>query len=52
MEGNWTLVKASRDSIGISHMFFADDFMLFVKASENNYEAIMEVRECFRAESG
>ena len=41
-----------RDNIGISHMFFADDLMLFAKASEDNYEAIMEVLECFRAKSG
>ena len=47
MEGNWTLVKAFRDNIGISHLFFADDLMLFAKASEDNYEAIMELLECF-----
>ena len=41
-----------RDNIGISHLFFADDLMLFAKASRDNYEAIMEVLECFRAKSG
>ena len=50
MEGNWTLVKASRDNIGISHLFFVDDLMLFAKASEDNCETIKEVLECFYAE--
>ena len=52
MEGNWTPIKASRDNIGISHLFFTDDLMLFGKASEDNYEAIMEVLECFYVELG
>ena len=43
MEGNWTLVKASGDNIGISHPFFAVDLMLFAKASEDNCETIKEV---------
>ena len=47
MEGNWTLVKASGDNIGISHLFFVDDLMLFAKASEDNCETIKEVLECF-----
>ena len=50
MEGNWTLVKASGDNIGISHLFFVDDLMLFAKASEDNCETIKEVLECFCAE--
>ena len=50
MEGNWTPVKASGGNIGISHPFFADDLMLFAKASEDNCETINEVLECFCAE--
>lgn len=45
-------VLPSRDNIGISHLFFADDLMLLAKASEDDYQAIMEVLECFRAVSG
>lgn len=32
-EKRWSLVKASRTSPGISHIFFSDDLMLFGDAS-------------------
>ena len=52
MEGNWNPIKASRDNIGISHLFFADDLMLFATATEENSETIKEVLELFCTESG
>ena len=52
MEGNWITIKASRDNIRISHLFFADDLILFAKASEENSESINEVLDYFCAESG
>lgn len=51
MEGNWIAIKASRDNIGMSHLFFANDLMLFAKASEDNCETIKKVLECFYAKS-
>ena len=31
MEGVWKPLKALRDNIGISHLFFVDDLILFAK---------------------
>ena len=52
LEGDWIPVKASWNNIGISHLFFADDLVLFSKASEQGSEAIKEVLDCFYGESG
>ena len=52
MEGNWNPIKASRDNIGISHLFFANDLMLFATTTEENSETIKEVLELFCTESG
>lgn len=32
-DGDWCKVKASRNGSGFSHMFFADDLLLFAKAT-------------------
>lgn len=37
---NWDKVKASRNGPGFSHMYFADDLLLFAKSNQGNCEAI------------
>ena len=43
----WIPMKASTENIGISHLFFMDDLMLFAKVSEKGSEAIKDVLEKF-----
>ena len=45
-------MKASRENIGVSHLFFADDLMFFAKVSEKGSEAIKEVLDKFCKDSG
>ena len=45
--GEWKPLKASRENIGISHLFFVDDLILFAKVEEQTYEAISEVLSRF-----
>ena len=40
-------IKASRNGPSFSHVFFADDLMLFTKANHKNCEVIMEVLDVF-----
>ena len=47
----WIPMKALRENIGISHLFFADDLMLFAKVSKKGSEAIKEVLDKFCEES-
>ena len=48
----WIPMKASRDNVAFSHLFFADDLMLFAKVSKEGCEAIKVVLDVFCAESG
>lgn len=48
----WNLMKASRKNIGISHLFFTNDLMLFAKVSKKGSETIKDVLEKFCEESG
>ena len=43
----WDKVRASRSGPSFSHVFFADDLMLFAKADRKNCEAIIEVLDNF-----
>ena len=44
-------LKASKHNLGISHLFFADDLMLFTRASKIGAESIKEVLSKFCKES-
>jgi hypothetical protein len=50
--GDWVKLKASRGGPGFSHVFFADDLLLFAKANKRNCEAISDVLELFCNTSG
>ncbi|XP_030942085.1 uncharacterized protein LOC115967152 [Quercus lobata] len=52
MEGVWKPLKASRDNIGISHLFFTNDLILFAKVDKDSCEAISKVLNEFCEESG
>lgn len=48
----WKGLRAARHSISISHLFFADDLILFAKANTRNCDCIMEVLNEFCEISG
>lgn len=52
MEKRWIPMKASKDNVNISHLFFADDLMLFAKSNDARAKAIKEVLDKLLDESG
>ncbi|KAK7857681.1 putative ribonuclease h protein [Quercus suber] len=46
-EKRWEKIKASKNGPSFSHIFFADDLMLFAKANSKNCNAILEVLNNF-----
>ena len=52
IKGVWKPLQASRSNIGISHLFFADDLILFAKVDVDYCEIISEVLDELCAESG
>lgn len=44
---DWVKLKASRGGPGFSHVFFAEDLLLFPKENMRNYEAIANFLEVF-----
>ena len=46
-EGSWKKIKASHSGSSFSHIFFADDLLLFAKTDESNIEAIVVVLDEF-----
>lgn len=51
-EGSWKGIKISKDSDELTHLFFADDLLIFGKANISNSKAIMEVLNEFCVLSG
>ena len=51
-EGSWKKITASRSGPEFSHIFFADDLLLFAKTDERNVEAVVEVLDDFCKLSG
>ena len=49
---SWMPVKASKSGIAFSHLFFADDLVLFAKADQRNCAVIREVLDLFCSRSG
>ena len=43
----WQSVRANRNGLAFSHLFFADDLVLFAKADHENCAAIREVLDLF-----
>ena len=52
MVGEWKPLKASWENIGISHLFFTDNLILFAKVEEQACKANLEVLNRFCEESG
>ena len=46
-EKRWDKIKASKNGPSFSHVFYADDLMLFAKANSKNCDAIVEVLDNF-----
>ena len=52
MNGSWTPLKALKDNLGLSHLLFTDDIILFNKADASGCEVISKVLEKFCREFG
>ena len=52
VESSWKGVKVSANGPSITHLFFADDILLFFEVNNNSYEAIMDVMGKFCEDSG
>ena len=48
----WNPLKASRAGLAFSHLFFADDLVLFAKADRKNCQSVRDVLETFCELSG
>lgn len=48
----WNPVKTSQGGLAFSHLFFADDLMMFAKADRNNCMAVWDVLDTFCFLSG
>ena len=51
-DGSWNPIKVSRNGPSISHLFFADDCLLFVKAKSAQVRLVSKVLNDFCAVSG
>ena len=49
---DWIPLKASRQSLGVSHLFFVDNLVLFTKANKAGAKSIKKVLSIFCKESG
>ena len=51
-EKSWVPVKSSQSGVAFSHLFFADDLVLFAKVDHVNCSPIRDVLDSFCAQSG
>ena len=51
-EGLWKPIKINRESPGISHLFFADDVLLFYNSKKSQVRLVMETMQEFCSMSG
>ena len=51
-EGNWQPIHVSRGGLGISHLLFADDVLLFTKASASQVRLVSKTLQVFCRSSG
>ena len=51
-EGRWAAIQLGKDGPPISHLFFADDLVLFAKASMDQVVLIEKVFQIFCDSSG
>ena len=51
-EKSWVPVKSSQSGVAFSHLFFADDLVLFAKADHVNCFPIRDVLDSFCVQSG
>ncbi|KAK3193675.1 hypothetical protein Dsin_024985 [Dipteronia sinensis] len=52
MDGHFSGFKCSRSAAAITHLFFADNSLLFTRATDTNYMAIKRILEEYAAASG
>lgn len=48
----WNPINSSQGGLAFSHLFFADDLVLFAKADRKNYVVVREVLDTFCSLSG
>jgi hypothetical protein len=51
-QGNWKSIKAGRRGLMVSHLMFADDFLLFGEATENQMWCVTNTLNHFCMLSG
>lgn len=51
-EGKWHPIKVSKEGLALSHLFFADDVLLFSKATCSQTKFMAELFAKFSASSG
>lgn len=51
-EGIWKMIRTTREAIGISHLFFADDVLIFRQANKEQMHLIANTLKDFCEVSG
>ena len=50
--GLWKLIRVTRDGIGVYHLLFTDDLLLFAEAKMSHIRLVMQVLKEFQELSG